>query len=50
MIEEGDLAERVSIRSTELRDWLMSMDILKLLDNVVELMKTVRFHKLFHLS
>jgi len=41
MIEQGDLADRISSRSSELKDWLMTMDILKVLEGVVELMKTV---------
>ena len=41
MIEQGDLAERISNRSSDLKDWLMTLDILKVLEGVVELMKTV---------
>jgi hypothetical protein len=41
MIEQGDLADRISSRSSDLKDWLMTMDILKVLEGVVKLMKTV---------
>ena len=41
MIEQGDLADRISSRSSDLKDWMMSMDILKVLEGVVKLMKTV---------
>ena len=41
MIEQGDLAERISNRSSDLKNWLMTLDILKVLEGVVELMKTV---------
>jgi len=41
MIEKGELANKVSNRIDDLRDWLMSMDILKLLEGIVDLVKTV---------
>ena len=47
MIEQGDLAERISNRSSDLKDWLMTLDILRVLEGVVELMKTVSDQLLF---
>merc|ERR1711892_842786 len=41
MIEQGDLANRISSRSSDLKDWLMTLDILQILEGVVKLMKTV---------
>ena len=47
MIEKGELANKVSNRIDDLRDWLMSMDILKLLEGIVDLVKTVSFEMHF---
>jgi len=41
MIEQGDLADRISNRSSDLRAWLLSMDVIRILEGVVKLMKTV---------
>ena len=41
MIEQGELAEKISSRSADFKEWLMTLDILKVLEGVVELMKTV---------
>jgi len=41
MIEQGELADKISNRSSDLKKWLMSVNVLRVLEGVVELMKTV---------
>jgi len=50
MIEQGKLADKISSRSSDLKDWLMSIDVLQVLEGVVQLMKTVLRHRWQFLS
>ena len=49
MIEQGELADKISTRSSDLKKWLMSVNVLRVLEGVVELMKTVSAISIFHL-
>ena len=41
MVEKGKLADKLEKRSNELKAWLVSLDVLKILEGIVQLMRTV---------